>query len=142
MGSIDTMESNNTVNVGVIDDESCLSEVYRKLFSLRGIDVSFIARDCRQAVDFFNETDPWPRVMLMDQRMPAMSGVEATKKVREINPGVKVIFVSVDADTKNEALGAGAVEFIKKPASRQSISYAVRKAGRRTASTGSSRPAS
>jgi len=118
----------NNAKVGIVDDEHCLTEVYRKIFSRRGIDVSFVARNGQQAVAFFRDADPRPRVILMDQRMPAMSGVEAMRKILEIDPGVKVIFVSADNDVKEEALEAGAVEYIKKPISLQHITDAVRKA--------------
>ncbi len=115
------VDSHNNVNVGIVDDELCLAEIYRKMFSRRGIDVSFVARNGLQAVELFRDADPRPLVILMDQRMPAMSGIEATTKIMEIDPEVKVIFVSADIDAKEEALAAGAVEYIKKPVSLQYI---------------------
>jgi two-component system chemotaxis response regulator CheY len=53
----------------------------------------------------------------MDQRMPVMTGTEATRKILMIDPDVKIIFVSADEHTKEESLEAGAVAFIKKPVS-------------------------
>jgi DNA-binding NarL/FixJ family response regulator len=127
-GKTDMIDSANNVLVGIVEDELCLTEIYRNIFSRRGIAISFVARDGTQAIEYFRAADPRPRVIIMDQRMPEKNGVDATKEIREIDPDVKIIFVSADSDVEEEALEAGAIGFIKKPASLQSITDAVRKA--------------
>ena len=55
-----------------------------------------------------------PNLILMDARMPNMSGVEALKIIKVKHPHIKVIVLSMYPDIKNEALEAGADAFISK----------------------------
>jgi DNA-binding NarL/FixJ family response regulator len=55
-----------------------------------------------------------PKVILMDQRMPEMSGIEATKLILQIDSSVKIIFLSADDSVKEEAISIGAFLFIDK----------------------------
>lgn len=118
----------SSVSVGIIEDEACLANIYARVFSKRGIDVIFVARSGAQAIEYFKEANPKPDVLLMDQRMPEMSGVEAAKKILEIEPNTKILFVSADSDAQEEALKAGGIGFIKKPASLHAIIEAIKKA--------------
>jgi len=114
--------------IGIVEDEKCLSDIYLKVFSKRGITVSFVARDGLQALELFESANPRPRVLLMDQRIPHMSGVEVTRRILALDSGVRIIFISADSDARDEALKAGAIAFIKKPASLQVITDAVKNA--------------
>lgn len=120
--------SDDPLCVGIIDDESFLTEVYVKAFTRRGINISFVAHDGARAVELFLNASPRPSVLLMDQRMPGMSGIEAANRIRQIDPRVRVIFVSADAEAREEAFRSGAAGFIKKPASIYAIIEAVKKA--------------
>ena len=57
--------------------------------------------------------------MLTDMDLPMMSvsGIEEFKKLKEIDPGIKVIFISgfVEPAVKAELQNAGADGFLKKP---------------------------
>ncbi|MHA1205293.1 MAG: response regulator [Candidatus Heimdallarchaeaceae archaeon] len=57
-----------------------------------------------------------PKVVLMDLKMPGMSGIEATKKITEIEPDTCVIGFTAYATTKaQEFLNAGVKAIIEKP---------------------------
>jgi len=58
------------------------------------------------------ETKP---IIIMDNVMPRMSGVEATRAIKSMDPDAKIIFVSSDVGQRPEALEAGAVGFVMKP---------------------------
>ena len=51
----------------------------------------------------------------MDHYMPKINGLETTKKLLEIDPKFKIIFVSIDGSIIDDAFAAGAIDFIKKP---------------------------
>jgi DNA-binding NtrC family response regulator len=55
-----------------------------------------------------------PKVILMDQRMTEMSGIEASKLILQIDSRVKIIFISADASVREEAISIGAFFFIDK----------------------------
>ncbi len=115
--------------IAIVDDERSLVEVYRQIFATRGIPVFFVAYDGEEAVRLFGEHNPRPRVVLMDYRMPGVNGVEATKRLLRMDAGVKVIFISADDSVREEAIKAGAVAFILKPATMGEILQMVESIG-------------
>lgn len=67
----------------------------------------------KAVAEFNNELPDW---VVMDIKMNAMDGIEATEKIVSINPKAKVIIVSQydDETTIGAAKNAGAVEFVSK----------------------------
>lgn len=57
----------------------------------------------KKAVDFISEKQP--DVILMDIAMPVMNGIDATKKINEINPDIKIIMLT-SVDEKQSVLSA------------------------------------
>jgi two-component system chemotaxis response regulator CheY len=64
----------------------------------------------------------------MDNRLQSMHGVEATRKILNIEPKTRVIFLSADITAENDAMNAGAFMFLKKPASIHDIIKAIKSA--------------
>ena len=54
-------------------------------------------------------------LLITDQRMPYMTGVELLQAVREAAPGLPVIVISADTSAKEVAIAAGATAFFYKP---------------------------
>jgi len=105
------------IRILLVDDDKHLQEVYLTLFPYGGVEVVSQAYDGVQAVEIYEELDEKPDVVLMDQRMPRLDGIRATKKLKELDPDVKVIFLSADDASKQEALDVGASIFLSKPVS-------------------------
>jgi DNA-binding NarL/FixJ family response regulator len=55
-----------------------------------------------------------PDIILMDARMPIMSGLEATRQIKARWPQIKVIIMSVFADYQELAQEAGTDGFVSK----------------------------
>ena len=68
-----------------------------------------------------------PDVILMDLRMPRMDGVETTRRLRELNPAVKVVVLTTYADDRSvlDALRAGALGYLTKDAGAAEIQQAL-----------------
>jgi two-component system, NarL family, response regulator LiaR len=68
-----------------------------------------------------------PDVVIMDLHMPGMSGVDATRRVREISPATEVVMLTVSAAEADviDALEAGAAGYLLKEASGEEILQAV-----------------
>lgn len=91
--------------------------MYSSLFPFKNIDIVAQAFDGVQAIEMYQEMDEKPDVVLMDQRMPRMDGITATKKLLEVDPAIKIIFLSADDALRPRALKAGAEHFLAKPIS-------------------------
>lgn len=115
--------------MAIVDDEQTLVEVYRKIFETRGIHIFFVAYDGEEAVRLFEEQNPRPRVVLMDYRMPGVNGVEATRRILSMDAEVKVVFISADEGIREEAIRAGAVAFVQKPATLKEIIETIERIG-------------
>lgn len=62
-----------------------------------------------------------PQVVLLDMLMPGMSGLEAMREIKAVNPETRVVMVTAveDLDTARGALVAGASDYVTKPFSLQ-----------------------
>jgi len=87
-----------------------------------------IAEDGQQAVDQFAQSHSEIRLILMDMIMPNKSGFDAYQEIRELDPGVKVLFTSgytSDYFENRGELDAGA-QLLMKPIRPQDLLKAVR----------------
>ena len=75
----------------VVEDESGLQEIFRDIFHMEGYDVE-VAIDGDKGLEAYRRFGP--DLVFTDIVMPKMSGLELIKKIREINPQVKAIYIS------------------------------------------------
>ena len=97
----------------VIDDEVGPRESLRMLLKP---DYQVRTADCVETgLKFLKEKKP--DTIVMDIRMPGMSGIEGLRKIREIDPHLSVIMLTGFGalETAREALRLGANDYISKP---------------------------
>lgn len=72
--------------------------------------------------------DNSPDVMLMDIDLPGMSGIDGIKKVKELNPKIDIVMLTVheEADLVFKALKAGACGYLDKSAPEEKIIEAIK----------------
>ncbi|MGO9584085.1 MAG: response regulator [Acidimicrobiales bacterium] len=112
--------------VVIADDQRVVREGLALLIGLLpGLEVVGMASDGEEVVQLAAEVNP--DVVLMDLRMPRCDGVEATRRLRESYPVVKVIVLTTYADDRSvvDALRAGARGFLTKDAGADEIRAAV-----------------
>ncbi len=114
--------------VFIVDDEPSLQFFYEQVLTVNGFEVAGIASNGIEAVSMFKSFPNYPKVILMDQRMPEMTGIEASKLILQIDNRVKIIFISADASVKEEAIAIGAFLFIDKIFTIDELIYAINKA--------------
>ena len=114
--------------VFIVDDEPTLQFFYETVIIMNGFEVAGIANNGLEAVSMFKSFSKKPKVILMDQRMPEMSGIEASKLILQIDSNVKIIFISADVTVKEEAISIGAFLFIDKPFTMNKLIDAINRA--------------
>ena len=115
------------IRVLVADDQRVVREGLEMLLGLLpGIDVVGSAADGEEAVALAGRLRP--DVVLMDLGMPHCDGVEATRRLRERQPGIHVLVLTTYADDRSvvAALRAGARGFLTKDAGADQIDQALR----------------
>jgi CheY-like chemotaxis protein len=75
----------------VVEDEFGLQEIFRDIFLMEGYEVR-VAVDGDQGYQLYCQFEP--DLVFTDVVMPKMSGLELVRKIREINPKIKVIYIS------------------------------------------------
>jgi len=102
------------INILIADDHALLREGLRKSFEAAGDNVVGEASTGEEAVAMAKTLQP--QVVLMDLSMPVMDGIEATKKIKEQVPHVKVAVLTMhdDIDKTRDAIAAGASAYMSK----------------------------
>lgn len=104
----------NRPRIAVVDDDQSVREALENLISSVGYEVDLFesAEDFLESAEMNNTA-----CLVLDLRMPGMSGLELQHKLRDEGRNTPVIIVTAHGqDTaRKEALAAGAVAFLNKP---------------------------
>ena len=114
------------IRVLVADDQRVVREGLGTLLGLiTGIEVVGTAADGNEALALAIQLRP--DVVLMDLRMPRCDGIEATRRLREHDAGIKVLVLTTYADDRSviDALRAGARGYLTKDAGAAEIREAL-----------------
>ncbi|WP_046174234.1 response regulator transcription factor [Domibacillus indicus] len=109
------------MKVVIVDDEMIERKAMRKLIEqhMNGIEVAGEAANGRLAIELAHALKP--DVMLMDIKMPGISGLEAIRTIREAGLNIRFIMMTAYAsfDYAREAMREGVSQYLVKPASRE-----------------------
>jgi len=117
----------DSIRVLLVDDHTVVREGLRSMLaSDQGIAVVGEAASGEEGIEKVEELSP--DVVLMDIRMPGISGIEATKEIKEKAPITSVIMLTMyDSEMYViEAIRAGAAGYLTKDSSRELLCHAVR----------------
>jgi DNA-binding NarL/FixJ family response regulator len=98
----------------LVDDHTLFRDGVASLLLAWGHEVVGQAGDGREAVELVDRTSP--DVVLMDVRMPSMSGIEATAEIKARHPEVAIVMLTVSEDESDlfRAIKAGAQGYLLK----------------------------
>jgi DNA-binding NarL/FixJ family response regulator len=102
------------MRVVLADDHALFRDGVSSLLQAWGHEVVGHAADGREAVDLVTRLEP--DLVLMDVRMPGMSGVEATQAIAAIRPEMPIVMLTVSEDEEDlfAAIRAGARGYLLK----------------------------
>lgn len=114
--------------ISVVDDDVSVRRALGNLISSVGYQVELFA----SAEEFLNsghlhDTD----CLILDVRMPGLSGLELQQRLAATNYLIPIIFITAhasDEEARRRALEAGALDFLLKPFSEESLLTSVRAA--------------
>lgn len=111
----------------VVEDERDIRDLIGFTLRFAGFDVT-VAEDGVQALELVSREKP--DLILLDVRMPRMSGYEACRRLKEnsATSSIPVVFLSAKGqdDEIKEGLESGAVEYIVKPFAPDELTNQIR----------------
>jgi len=113
--------------VSIVDDDVSVRRSTRRLLRCSGFRVEAFA----SAEEFLDSKLAGETAcLILDLRMPGMNGLELQRRLSQNGHRVPIIFLSAHASEEDErsALNAGAVQFLRKPISKEALLSAIREA--------------
>jgi DNA-binding response OmpR family regulator len=117
-----------TTRILIIDDEDHIRRVMRMTVEAAGHQAEEAA-DGPRGLEAFGDGSTWDAVLL-DQKMPGMDGLETLRRIRQRDPGARVIMVTAYASIELavDAMKLGATDFVRKPMTPEILRNAVKAA--------------
>ncbi|WP_394151733.1 quorum-sensing sigma-54 dependent transcriptional regulator LuxO [Vibrio maritimus] len=117
----------------MVEDTASVAALYRSYLSPLGIDINIVGngRDAIQSLEHRT-----PDLILLDLRLPDMTGMDVLDAVKKFNPDVPIIFMTAHGsiDIAVDAMQHGAQDFLIKPCEadrlRVTVTNAIRKASK------------
>lgn len=110
----------------VVDDDEAIRMLWRWLMESQGIAVQTFAT----AGEFIEAFRQGPGCLVLDLRLPGMSGLELQQYLKQRGIEIPVVFMSAHGDVPSavSAIKGGAVDFIQKPFSYREVLSVIAKA--------------
>ena len=111
----------------IVDDELVIRDSLAKWFRQDGFRVE-AAEDAGHALHLMNK-GPWD-IVLLDIKMPGMSGLELQKQLKNIDKNAAIIMITAFASVESavQALKEGAFDYVTKPVDPDHLSHLVQNA--------------
>src|ERR1700723_48772 len=134
--SADPMSSTRPMGrVLVVEDDPSVQKALKRLFETEGYAVEVQANG-QSALESFQASPP--AVIILDLRLPKLSGSDLCKEVKAQAPALPIVVLSATSDVSDKVLllELGADDYVTKPFSPRELLARVRGALRRTVRTG------
>src|ERR1700675_1063053 len=115
----------STIRVMLVDDHALVREGIRQILE-KEPDIAVIGEAERGELALELLDSLQPDVVLLDVRMPGMSGIETTRRIRAAFPKVRVLILSAYADFAVASFRAGASGYVLKSARSSELVAALR----------------
>jgi len=118
----------------VVEDDPAVQKALRRLFETEGYAVE-TQSDGKSALESFRASAP--AAIVLDLRLPKVSGRDVCKEIKSIAPGLPVVVLSAASDVSDKVLllELGADDYVTKPFSPRELLARIRAALRHTSRT-------
>jgi DNA-binding response OmpR family regulator len=119
----------------IVEDDRAVQKALRRLFEGEGFAVE-ISADGKSALEAFRLATP--AVVVLDLRLPALSGRDVCREIKQQAPALPIIVLSATSDVSDKVLllELGADDYVTKPFSPRELLARVRAALRRSTRSG------
>lgn len=118
-----TVQRDMPPTICIVDDDESLRDSLSNLFRSVGLQ----ARQFRTAQEFLDDKSPDLSCLVLDVRLPGMSGLDFQAELEKTGKHIPIVFITGYGDIPMtvKAMKAGAVEFLTKPFREQDLLDAV-----------------
>lgn len=111
----------------IVDDASFMRMMIKDILTKNGYEIAAEAENGLRAIEKYTETKP--DLVMLDITMPEMDGIQALKKIKELDQNANIIMCSAMGQQAMviEAIQSGAKDFIVKPFQAERVLEAVKK---------------
>lgn len=114
------------------EDNRTIQFILKKLFTNLKLDFSIVGNG-EEVVKILSEQENSYNLVLMDQEMPIMGGIEATKAIRQLNNKNRDIPIfsmtaNTDKTESDECIQAGMNKFLSKPITKEVLLNSIQEA--------------
>lgn len=99
----------------VVEDDEAIADLYTHMMALKGHIVSLVARDGEEALILLRKVEPLPDLILLDHRMPGVTGLQVLAALPPRAQGVPVILVTADEAAGRQSQGHAVLAVLVKP---------------------------
>jgi len=109
----------------IIDDEEHIRQMMRLTLEAAGYEVGE-AHDGPDGLSLYGDGSPWD-VVVLDQRMPGMDGLETLRRLKVSNPRARIVMATAYASIELavDAMKLGASDFLRKPMTPETLRNSV-----------------
>ncbi len=103
----------SATRIAIVDDDPWVRRSLDRLMRSAGFKTACFG----SAEEFLESADDFPGCMILDLKLPGMSGLELQRRLVDTDRKIPIVFVSAHEDraSKSQALEAGATAFLNKP---------------------------
>lgn len=113
------------IKILIVDDSDAVRDGLRSILSAH-TNIEIVGEAVNGPDAIARTSDLHPDIILMDDQMPGMDGVEAALHIKERFPGIKVLLLAVHKNCIEEALAAGVDGYLMKDCQREELLQMVR----------------
>ena len=108
-------------SIVLVDDDIDIVNLFEHFLTIRGHRILGKAFDGEEAISVVTNLTQKPDIILMDHRMPYISGLQATESINNSFPEIKIVVVSADMKVEQQAKDNGAAAFLLKQISFKNV---------------------
>ena len=113
----------------VVDDSAFMRRIVKNILTRNGFQEIVEARNGLEAIEVFRRDSP--DLVLLDVIMPGMGGIEALRRIRDLDENAEVVMLTAvgQEEMRNECLRLGALDYIVKPFEEEQVVEVLRRLG-------------